>query len=66
MRAVGDWYRTHSASPDCYPEDEYRGWAQDAGARVDAVGNVIWPDQEPAPLPVFPDGFDLVEDGGAE
>jgi hypothetical protein len=44
---MADWYRTHSASPDCYPESEYREWAQDAGARVDEAGNVIWPDQEP-------------------
>ena len=35
-----DWYRTHNASPDCYPDEEYYSWAQDNGLYVDAAGNV--------------------------
>lgn len=48
---MSDWYDTHNASPDCYPESEYLDWAQSAGARVDEVGNLIWPGQEPATDP---------------
>ncbi len=44
---MGDWYRTHTLSPEASPEEEYRGWAQDAGASVDVAGNVAWSD-EPA------------------
>ena len=35
-----EWYKTHSASPECYSEAEYRDWAQDNGLYVDAAGNV--------------------------
>ena len=35
-----DWYRTHSLSPECYPDSEYRDWAQDNGLYVDEAGNV--------------------------
>ena len=35
-----DWYKTHSASPDAYPDEEYYTWAQDSGLYVDAAGNV--------------------------
>ena len=35
-----DWYKDHSASPDAYPDSDYRDWAQDNGLYVDAAGNV--------------------------
>lgn len=35
-----DWYKTHNASPDAYPDEEYYNWAQDNGLYVDAAGNV--------------------------
>lgn len=42
-----DWYKTHRASPDCYPESEYREWAQDNGLYVDLAGNVDYGPPEP-------------------
>jgi hypothetical protein len=35
-----DWYKDHPLSPECYPDSEYLGWAQDNGLYVDAAGNV--------------------------
>ena len=43
-----DWYKTHSASPECYSDAEYRDWAQDNGLYVDAAGNVDYGPPEPA------------------
>lgn len=42
---MADWYKTHGASPDCYPESEYREWA---GLYVDLAGNVDYGPPEPA------------------
>ena len=42
-----DWYRTHSLSPEAYPDSEYREWAQDNGLHVDAAGNVDYGPPEP-------------------
>jgi len=42
-----DWYKTHSASPDAYPDEEYYTWAQDNGLYVDAAGNVDYGPPEP-------------------
>jgi hypothetical protein len=44
-----DWYKTHSASPDAYPDEEYLGWAQDNGLYADAAGNVDYGPPEPEP-----------------
>jgi len=43
-----DWYRTHSLSPDAYPDSEYLDWAQDNGLYVDAAGNVDYGSPAPA------------------
>jgi hypothetical protein len=50
---VGDWYRDHNISPEAAGDEVYREWAQDAGARVDLAGNVIWPGDR---------GFDPLDD----
>lgn len=54
-----DWYRSHNASPDAYPESEYREWAQDNGLYVDAAGNVDYgppdPDDDLNPVRDEPD-----------
>jgi hypothetical protein len=45
-----DWYKTHSAGPDAYPDEEYLSWAQDHGLYVDAAGNVDYgPPDPPCP-----------------
>ena len=43
-----DWYRDHSASPECYSDSEYLEWAQDNGLYVDAAGNVDYGPPAPA------------------
>lgn len=48
-----DWYRTHSASPEAYPDREYTDWAQDNGLRVDAAGNVTDPAEYPSPVDAY-------------
>lgn len=44
-----DWYRDHDLSPECYPDWEYREWAQDNGLYVDLAGNVDYGPPEPDP-----------------
>lgn len=39
-----DWYRDHRLSPEASDPEEYRDWAYEAGAEIDGVGNVVWPD----------------------
>jgi len=42
-----DWYKDHPLSPECYPDSEYLGWAQDNGLYVDAAGNVDYGPPDP-------------------
>jgi hypothetical protein len=60
-----DWYRTHSLSPEAYPDSEYLAWAQDNGLYVDAAGNVDYGPPEP---PAFQDksGFQWSGDTGED
>lgn len=52
---MADWYRTHSLSPEAYPESEYLSWAQDNGLYVDAAGNVDYgPPSSGGPCPNYP------------
>jgi hypothetical protein len=59
MSEMPDWYRTHNASPDAYPDSEYTDWAQDNGLYVDAAGNVDYG-------PPVPDGDVMPFDSCAE
>ncbi len=61
-----DWYRDHDLSPECYPDSEYRDWAQDNGLYVDAAGNVDYGPPDPRDRFYEIPDEDIVFDSGTE